>query len=151
MASRLAVIGLSLIVVVVAACSAAGSGTAGTGKLTVTDAWARPAPKTDLAGAAYLKITNGTGQADALLGVTTPVARSPELHETTADASGVMAMHPVERIEIPAGQTVELKPGSFHVMLIDLTGEFAAGSKIELTLLFEKAGSITVSAEVRAS
>jgi periplasmic copper chaperone A len=151
MASRLAVIGLSLIVVVVAACSAAGSGAAGTGKLTVTDAWARPSPKMALAGAAYLKITNGTGQADALVGVTTPVARSPELHETTADASGVMAMRPVERIEIPAGQTVELKPGSFHVMLIDLTGEFAAGSKIELTLQFEKAGSITVTAEVRAS
>jgi copper(I)-binding protein len=151
MTARVAAIAVLLAVVTVAACSTTGGRATGTGTLTVTEAWARPSTGMALAGAAYLSITNGTGQADALLGVTTPAAKNPELHETTADASGMMAMHPVSRIEIPAGGTVKLEPGGYHIMLINLTGEFVAGSTIELTLQFEKAAPVTVTAEVRAS
>jgi copper(I)-binding protein len=136
---------------IVAACSSTGGGTATAGTLTVTGAWARPSMTMALAGAAYLTITNGTGQADALLGVTTPAAKNPELHETTAGASGMMAMRPVARIEIPAGKTVKLEPGGYHIMLINLTAELVVGSTIELTLQFEKAAPVTVIAEVRAS
>lgn len=149
MTARVAAFVSLLAVVTVAACSATGGGAIGTGTLTVTEAWARPSMGMALAGAAYLTITNGTGQADALLGVTTPAAENPELHETTADASGMMAMHPVASIEIPAGATVKLEPGGYHIMLINLTGELMAGSTIELTLQFEKAAPVTVTAEVR--
>lgn len=139
-----------LLAIALAACSVGGA-PAGTGTLSVSGAWARPSMGMALAGAAYLTISNGTGKGDALLGVTTPAANSPELHETTADSSGVMAMQPVDSIEIPAGATVELKPGSYHVMLIGLTGELVAGSTIDLTLQFRDAGPITVTAEVRGA
>jgi copper(I)-binding protein len=135
----------------VAACSSGGNPGPTTGALSVSGAWARPSPSMALAGAAYFTITNGTGKADRLLGVTSPAAKHPELHETTADASGMMAMHPVDGIDVPAGGTVDLKPGGYHVMLIDLTADLVAGSKIELTLQFRDAGAMTISAEVRKS
>jgi copper(I)-binding protein len=64
---------------------------------------------------------------------------------------GMMGMRPIARLEIPAGGSVELKPGGYHVMLIDLNQELKAGDKIEITLKFEKAGEIKVTAEVRES
>ena len=151
MSTRSAAFLLSLVVMAsIAACSSATGGPASS-TVTVTDAWARPSTGVEMASAAYLTISNGTAQDDALLSVSTPAAGSPEIHETTADASGMMAMHPVERIEIPAGQTVTLQPGGFHIMLNDLTGDLAVGATIELTLTFEKAGDIQVTATVRAS
>ena len=147
----------ALLVLALGACSAssspssASSSPSGGGSLTVTDAWARTSMSMGTAGAAYLTITNGTGQDDALIGVSTPAAASPEIHETTAAGSGMMGMHPVDRIAIPAGQTVKLEPGGYHIMLIGLTGELKAGATIELTLKFEKAGEVKVTAEVRAS
>ena len=63
----------------------------------------------------------------------------------------MMGMRPVARVEIPAGGSLQLKPGSYHVMLIGLARDLAVGDTIDLTLTFEKAGSITVKAQVRAS
>jgi hypothetical protein len=141
---------LSLVLALtLAACSSAASPSAGT--MVVTGAWARTSMGMEMAGAAYMTITNETGQADALISVATDAAANPEIHQTTEDASGMMGMHPVERLDIPAGGTVTLEPGGFHIMLINLTGELVAGSTIELTLTFEQAGEVTVTAEVRAS
>jgi copper(I)-binding protein len=140
----------AVLVLAVAACSSGGS-SASPGAITVTDAWARTSPSVAMAGAAYLTITNGTGSDDALLSVSTPAATNPELHETMAMGSGMTGMQPVARIAVPAGKTVKLEPGGFHIMLIGLTGELKAGSTIELTLKFEKAGEVKVTAEVRAS
>jgi len=64
-------------------------------------------------------------------------------------ASGTMAMHPVDAVEVPAGKTVMLEPGGFHVMLFDLPKALKAGDTIPVTLTFEKAGEIKVDAEVR--
>ena len=64
---------------------------------------------------------------------------------------GMVGMQPIERLEIPAGATVELKPGSYHIMLIGLKQELKAGETIEITLTFEKAGDVKVTAEVRES
>jgi hypothetical protein len=154
MSTRPAALLLSLVVAAsIAACSSGpgGKGGVGNGTLTVADAWVRPSTGLDVPSAAYLTIANGTAQDDALLSVSTPAARSPEIHQTSADESGMMAMHPVDRIEVPAGQTVKLQPGGFHIMLIDLTGELVVGSTIDLTLTFENAGEVKVSAVVRAS
>jgi copper(I)-binding protein len=71
-----------------------------------------------------------------------------EIHETV-ESGGAMAMQPVERIDIPAGGTVKLEPGGYHVMLIDLTGDLVVGEEIEITLEFEGAGEVKVTAEVR--
>lgn len=148
----MAFLSTSLLLVALAACSSgAGPSPSAGGSLTVTDAWARPSTGMAMAGAAYLTITNGTGAADALLSVTTAAASTAEVHETTQSSDGMMGMHPIDRLEVPAGGTVKLEPGGYHVMLIGLTGDLVAGAKIELTLTFEKAGAITVTAEVRAS
>ena len=127
------------------------------------------------AGAAYMVIENTGSAADFLVGGSSDVAKAVEVHETVAirspprrwsprawamespAASGggmapggaMMGMQKMDRLEIPAGGSVELKPGSYHIMLIDLTRELKAGEKIDITLKFEKAGDVKVTAEVR--
>jgi copper(I)-binding protein len=145
-ASLLVVIALAL-----AACTSTASSVApSAGSIVVEDAWARTSMGMDRAGAAYLEVVNETGQADALVGATSSAAGTVELHETSADAGGQMAMHPVERIELPAGGRVALEPGGLHVMLIGLTADLVAGEEIELTLDFEHAPDLKVKAAVRA-
>jgi len=148
----------SAILLVVAACSS-GSGTASASATpasmtpaapTVSDAWVRPPMGPDRPAAGYLTITNPGGEADALLSVSSPIATSVEIHETTPDASGMMAMHPVERIEIQAGGSATLEPGGYHLMLMGVTEMPAVGETVELTLTFEKAGDVVVQAEVKA-
>lgn len=168
--SRLAALLAAVVLAIplLAACSGAGSD----GGVEVADAWARPSPMVAGAGAAYMTITNDGSEADALLGAASDVATTVEVHETVTmeapaatdgmggmetpaptDGTGgeMMGMRPVERVEIPAGGTVKLEPGGYHVMLIGLTQELEVGSTIEITLTFEKAGEVTVEAEVRES
>jgi copper(I)-binding protein len=101
-----------------------------------------------LPAAGYLVIKGGS-QADALLSATSPVAGSVELHETSTDASGMTGMHPISRLEIPAGGTVTLQPGGYHLMLMMVTGQMTVGGTVQIDLTFEKAGKITVQAEVK--
>jgi copper(I)-binding protein len=103
----------------------------------------------DRPAAAYLEIVGGP-QADALLGVTSPAAATVEVHETTTDSSGMTGMHPIERLEIPAGAIVTLEPGGYHLMLMSVVeGAIEVGKTVELRLTFETAGEIVVQAEVR--
>lgn len=62
-----------------------------------------------------------------------------------------MSMRPVEKIPVPAGETVNLQPGGYHIMLMDLAAPLEVGSTIEVTLTFENAGDVKVEAEVRDS
>jgi copper(I)-binding protein len=145
-ASRhLAVVVVFALTTVLAACSTAG------GEVTATDAWARTSMGMDRAGAAYVVLTNDSTTADALIGATSPAAATVEIHETTAGASGMTGMQPVDALELPAGATVTLEPGGYHLMLIDLTADLEVGQEIELTLDFETAPDLTVTAEVRAN
>lgn len=99
--------------------------------------------------AAYMVIRNTGSEADKLIAASTDAAKTVELH-TVIEEGGMMRMRQVEGgIDIPANGQVELKPGGFHVMLIGLTRDLNAGDKVELTLTFEKAGQIPVTAEVR--
>jgi len=99
-------------------------------------------------GAAYLTITNQGEEADRLLGGETDVAAVVEIHEMS-EKDGVMEMRPLaDGLEIPAGETVELKPRGYHIMLIGLTRDLNRGDRYELTLQFEKAGEVTVTVEV---
>jgi hypothetical protein len=144
------------------ACSASGA-TTSPGGLTTEGAWARKAPKTAGAGAAYLVLKNAGSTADALVGASSPVAETAEVHETYAieapmgsaepgaTAGTMMGMRPIARVEIPAGGSLELKPGSYHIMLLNLKQELKVGEMIDVTLTFENADPITVKAEVRES
>jgi copper(I)-binding protein len=139
---------------VVAACGPAGSsgsqGPDAAGGPTVTGAWIRPPQGMDRPAGGYLVITGGS-LADALLGARSDAAGMVEVHETTTDASGMSGMHAIHRLEIPAGGTVELKPGGYHLMLMQpVAGAIEVGKTVELELTFERAGVITVQAEVRA-
>lgn len=138
------IVTLSLVLLSVAACGS-GAATAPT----VSDAWVRPPMGAGLPAAGYLTITGGDS-ADALVSASSPVAMSIEIHETSADASGMMGMHPVERIDVPAGATVALEPGGYHLMLMDAMDLPAVGETVEITLTFEKGGEVKVQAEVRA-
>jgi copper(I)-binding protein len=99
--------------------------------------------------AAYMVIRNTGGEPDKLIAASTDVAKTVELH-TVIEEGGMKRMRQVEGgIDIPANGEVVLKPGGFHVMLIGLTRDLNAGDKVALTLTFEKAGQIPVTAEVR--
>jgi copper(I)-binding protein len=109
------------------------------------------APSTDRPAAAYLVIATPPGVGDALLGASSPLAGTVELHETTTDHSGMTGMHPVERLDLPGGSTVRLEPGGFHLMLIDLVRPLAVGERVPMELRFERAGSVGIELVVRAS
>ncbi|MFI5254926.1 MAG: copper chaperone PCu(A)C [Candidatus Limnocylindrales bacterium] len=124
---------------------AAGPG----GGVSVTDAWVRPTTGADLSTAAYLTIANTTGQADALLSVSSPAATSVEMHLTSMDSMGMTGMQPISRIDVAAGATTTLEPGRMHLMVMGLGKALAVGDRIELDLVFEHAGRVVVEAEVR--
>ncbi len=111
------------------------------GSLEIAHPWSRATPKGAGVGAGYVKITNSGAAPDRLIGVASPIAGRAEIHEM-ATVDGVMTMRPIKGgLEIKPGETVELKPGSFHIMLQDLKQPIVAGEPIKGTLTFEKAGS----------
>lgn len=128
-----------------AQCGPAAS-TSQEGGITISDISARVTTQN---GAVFMTIKNGGSNDDALVGAKTDVAKTVELHETKMDENDVMKMSPVPNIPIPAGGSVTLKSGGLHVMLIDMQKELAVGDKINLTLTFEKAGPMTIEAEVK--
>ena len=145
--SQLAAVAVVVLAFAAVACT---TGATPAQNLSVTGAWVRPPQGVDRPAAAYLEIVGGP-QADALLGVASSAAAMVEVHETTTDASGMTGMHPIERLEIPAGATVTLEPGGYHLMLMGvLEGAIEVGKTVELRLTFETAGEIVVQAEVRA-
>ena len=163
------------LVALVAACSSSGSspasspvptnmgpvGTLGSagGTITVTDAWVRATPPGTTTSAVYLTLTNGTGTDDALVWVSTPAAGMAEIHqvsaasaapaESTGMGGAMMGMHPIEKLPLPAGGSVKLEPGSFHIMLIDVKEPLKEGATIEVTLNFEKTAPITLTILVK--
>ena len=111
----------------------------------VDQAWARPTVPGQQGGGGFLSITSAT--ADRLLSGSTPLAERFELH-TMAMKGDVMEMRQLDAIELPAGKTVELKPGGLHVMFIGLKQPLALGGKVPVTLKFEKAGDVKVEFDV---
>ncbi len=117
--------------------------------LRVENAWARPSPMAAGNGAIYLVIVNPTDQADRLVAAASPAAEHTELHETVNDG-GVMRMEPrPEGFVVEPKSIVELKPGGKHIMLLGLKEPLETGQEIQVTLTFEKAGEITVTAPVK--
>jgi len=113
----------------------------------VSDPFARATPPNAKNGAAYATISSAEG--DRLLSAATAVAKMAEIHETIVQ-DGVARMREIEGgLEIPAGHTVTLAPGGKHIMLMGLAGPLAAGEEITLTLTFEKAGEVVVTAPVK--
>lgn len=112
----------------------------------VESAWARPTVAGQSAGGGYLKIAGGAG-ADRLLSASAPVAKNVELHSMEMDGT-MMRMRPIDSVAVPAGQTVELKPGAMHMMFTGLAQPLKGGTTFPLTLRFEKAGAVVVQVKV---
>ncbi len=114
----------------------------------VEAAWARPTVNGQSGGGGFLKITGGSAN-DRLLSASAGVAKMVELHTMEMDGN-VMRMRQIDAIAIPAGATVELKPGGSHVMFMGLTQTLKVGARFPLTLRFEKAGEVKVTMQVAA-
>jgi periplasmic copper chaperone A len=118
------------------------------GQLVLEAPWARATPEGAQVAGGYLKITNAGKEADRLIGGSLPLAASVEVHQMSM-SDGVMQMGKMEQgLEIKPGQTVELKPGSYHLMFMGLREGLKQGQTIKGTLQFEKAGSIEVAFHV---
>ena len=120
------------------------------GSLEIKHPWARATPKGAAVAGGYMTIINKGTAPDRLIGFSSPAAGKFEIHEMTMD-NGVMKMRPVTNgVEIKPGQTVELKPGSYHLMFMGLKQPFEKGKRVKGTLEFEKAGKVEVEYAVEA-
>jgi periplasmic copper chaperone A len=123
-----------------------GSCAAGSGTITVTDA--RVGRSSGPNAALYLTASSG-GEADRLLGAETAEAALVEIHETVQGDDGTMGMRPVEGLDLPASGTLLLQPGGSHLMLVDVS-PLEIGESVDVTLVWEQAGTMDIEAEVVA-
>jgi len=117
-------------------------------EITVAGQWARQSPMATDMGAVYLTIN--TNIDDELVGamVDTSIAAMTQVHETVMGEGDSMKMQEVDKIEIVAGTPTELKPGGYHVMLMNLVKPLELGTEISVTLKFAKAGDLVVTVPV---
>ena len=133
----------------VAAPAAAAAPAYRVGALVVEAPWSRATPGGAKVAGGYMRITNAGTEADRLVGGSLPAAARFAVHEMSMQGE-VMRMRPLETgLEIKPGATVELKPGGYHIMFMDLTEPLKEGQTLKGTLLFEKAGAVTVEYAVR--
>ncbi len=115
------------------------------GDITIEDAYARASGMNAMAGAAFFQIMNHGDQGDRLIAAKSDVAKRVELHTHKETAEGVMQMMEVEEgFPVAAGGMHALQRGGDHVMFMGLNQPFEDGSTINVTLVFEKAGEMTV-------
>jgi copper(I)-binding protein len=113
----------------------------------VTDPWARATGKGQQATGVFMNLT--AKKATRLVGVKSELTSVAQVHEMKMDKD-VMKMQSIKALDLPAGQTVSLKPGSYHVMLMDLKAPVAEGSHVVVTLMFEDAAGVKTQQEVHA-
>jgi copper(I)-binding protein len=97
--------------------------------------------------AVYLIIKNGA-TADRLTAAKSDVAKAVEIHQTSIE-NGMARMSPVDAIDIPASGTVELKPGGYHIMLVEPTRALNPGDTFPIALVFDRAGEVSVTVTVQ--
>ena len=113
----------------------------------VKDPWVRGTVAGQKATGLFGQITSSAG--GKLVSASSPLAGVVEVHEMVMDGN-VMKMRAVPSLELPAGKTVELKPGGYHVMLMDLKQELKTGDSVPLTLVIEGAGGKRETVELKA-
>jgi copper(I)-binding protein len=116
-------------------------------QVTVSDAWVRGTVVGQMATGAFMQLKSPADV--ALVAVASPVAKIVEIHEMKMDG-GVMKMAAVDRLALPAGKSIELKPGGYHVMLMDLKQPLKEGETVPVTLTFEDKAGRKTTVEVKA-
>ena len=120
------------------------------GAIVINHPWTRATPPGAKVASGYFKLTNTGAAPDRLVAVTAAPAGRVEIHEMSND-NGVMRMRPLKNgIAVAPGATVELKPESFHLMMLDLKQPLVKGERVKGTLTFEKAGPVEVEFLVEA-
>lgn len=116
--------------------------------ITVHNAWIRPTAQGEN-GAVYFVLHNQSAEADELVGASSDVAESVEMHESSmAEGTDVMQMNQVFSIPLNRGSEVVFEPGGYHVMLVNVSRELMAGETIEVTLQFKNHKDIPVKVSV---
>lgn len=105
-------------------------------QVTVHEPWVRATVANQSGTGAFMQLKSETDA--ALVQAESPVAKYVEVHEMAME-NHVMKMREVPKVDLPAGQTVELKPGGYHIMMIDLHEQLEVGEKVPLKLIFEDA------------
>jgi hypothetical protein len=119
-------------------------------QVSVSGAWARGTVEGQRATGAFMQLRSADGA--ALVGAESPVAGAVEIHEMRMEGN-VMRMRPIPKLDLPAGQAVDLKPGGYHIMLMNLKAPLKKGDSVPIKLRFQgkdgKPQEVEVKAEVR--
>ena len=145
LATLCAVVGMSLMGV---AWAQNVSKTVTTNAIKIEDAYTRATVPGQQVAGGFMKIEN-KGAADQLISASSPVAGEVQLHEMAMEGN-VMKMRQVKDIAVPAGGTIELKPGGLHLMFMNIKAPLAAGETVPVKLKFAKAGDVEVKMPVNA-
>jgi copper(I)-binding protein len=120
------------------------------GAIKIEAPWIRATPVGAEVAGGYMKIENTGKEPDRLVGGSTEIAGKFQVHEMSM-SGGVMKMRELDKgLEVKPGKSVELKPGSYHVMMLELKHPLKEGDKVKGTLVFEKAGAVDVEYAVRS-
>lgn len=144
--------GLSLLatLITIALLGSANAHDFSIGDIRVGHPWTRATPGGAKVAGGYTTIENTGAKPDRLIGGTMEVASRVELHEMSV-TDGIMRMRELPAgIVVPAGRRVEMKPGGYHIMFMDLRRPLKQGEKVAGTLVFENAGSVNVEFQVDA-
>ena len=114
--------------------------------LKVEGAWVRSSVPGQQGTGAFMKLTST--QPLQLVGVSTPVAGAADVHEMKMEGD-LMTMRPVDKLDLPPGHTVELKPGGYHLMLQDLKKTLSPGATVPLTLVLRDAKGVESKLELK--
>ena len=112
----------------------------------IEGAWARPA-QTDANSAVYFVLSNRE-QDDRLTGAQSTAANMVQIHATVVDDDGTASMQHQEVLDVPAGSILTFRPGGLHVMLMSLNSDLVEGDTIQVTLMFENFGGLTIDVPV---
>jgi hypothetical protein len=119
-------------------------------QVSVSGAWARGTVEGQKASGAYMQLRSADGA--VLVGAESPVAGVVEIHEMRMEGN-TMRMRAIPKLELPAGQAVELRPGGYHIMLMNLKAPLRKGESVPIKLKFQgkdgKPQEVEVKAEVR--
>lgn len=138
----------SLLISTLLAVTASAWAQAPAAPVVVKDAWVRATVAQQKSTGAFMQLT---AKADTrLVDVRSPIAGVAQIHEMAMDKD-VMRMRPVTGVALPAGQAVELKPGGYHVMLLDLKGQVKAGDVVPVTLVLEGKDGQRTTLDVKAT
>ena len=117
-------------------------------QIEIKDTWVRPAAK-QANSAMYFKIFNNSNIPDTLISAKSKSADLTQIHETFKRENNQMGMRELKFIAIPAKSVIELKPGGFHIMLLDMKKDYKIGDFVKTTLQFKKAGTVKFNSVVK--